>query len=400
MAATTPQAISPGQNVILSMLHGIWQNRCLSLIVDFKIPDLLCDKQPLSIEEIATKTSCKSSKQLYPIMRVLAQWGIGKELPKKYFTSNEAMDLLRLDKGPSLGHLVSNYASEEHLMAMRSLPKCVREGTPAFELEHGMTLYEYMNDITNKHYDASKKSSGASKDPVGSDERREERAKTNVSAMVSLSNLAILPNQEVNNIYKAFPWSTCSKLVDMGAGAGHFLASVLKQPNCEHIEGYIVDLPYVIDQAQEQFSSFGVLEHRINFIKQDFTKPFPDELLLEVDTVMFMNIIGYFLKDIEKVTTILKNARSLFSKNGGKLLIIENCCPDPGDLNNNVGINGRQLGYHSIHFLTVAGVGFYSKSELIGVLDDIGSKSGYKLAQVYDTFAGGFNIFELTCVMH
>lgn len=78
---TTPKAISPEQNVILSMLYGAWQNRCLSLVVEFKIPELLCksDKPSISIDEIATDTGCKTSTQLYPIMRVLAQWGIGTD---------------------------------------------------------------------------------------------------------------------------------------------------------------------------------------------------------------------------------------------------------------------------------------------------------------------------------
>lgn len=172
--STTSDVISSDHSVILSMFHGMWQQRCLSLIVAFEIPELLCNSDhPVHIDDIAAKTNCRSSKQLYPIMRVLAQWGIGKEMENKHFTTNPTMKLLRRDLGASLGHLVQHYGSEEHLMAMRSMAQCVREGTPAFVLEHGMTIFSYLSDISNQPYDEKKTFYGASKHPIGGDERRE-----------------------------------------------------------------------------------------------------------------------------------------------------------------------------------------------------------------------------------
>lgn len=215
--------------------------------------------------------------------------------------------------------------------------------------------------------------------------------------MDCLSNLTILPDKtNVHNLYNVFPWTSCTKLVDMGGGSGRFLASVLKQPGCDHIQGFLVDLPVVIDKAHGSFPALGIPEHRIQLIKQDFTKPLQDDLAtLEADTVMFMNILGYFLsQDQDRVTNILQNTRKMLS-HGGRLLIIDNCCPDPGNMEQNVGINGRQLGFHSFHYTSVSGGGFYSKSEWISILQDIGSKSGYKLSQTHDTFTGGYTIFEL-----
>ncbi|KAK3715492.1 hypothetical protein QZH41_002226, partial [Actinostola sp. cb2023] len=235
----SPTAISSEQSVILSMIHGMWQNRCLSVIVGLKIPELLCNSEEssLSIEDMAMKSGCTSSKQLYPMMRVLAQWGIGKELENKRFAKNQAMELLRRDKEPSLGHFVAYICSEEHFTAMRSLAKCVRQNKPAFVLEHGMTHFDYMNEVTEKPYDQRKMFQGSSEHLIGSYERRREFAENYHSAMESLTNLTILQDaQGVNNVYKAFPWSTCNRLVDMGGSTGYFLASLLKQPGCEHIQ--------------------------------------------------------------------------------------------------------------------------------------------------------------------
>ena len=43
-------------------------------------------------------------------MRTMAQWGIGEEISgERSFKANKAMELLRRDKGPSLGHMVAYY---------------------------------------------------------------------------------------------------------------------------------------------------------------------------------------------------------------------------------------------------------------------------------------------------
>ncbi|KAK3727344.1 hypothetical protein QZH41_007742 [Actinostola sp. cb2023] len=321
----SPTAISSEQNVILSMIHGMWQNRCLSVIVGLKIPDLLCtsEESSLSIEDIAIKSGCTSSKQLYPMMKVLAQWGIGKELENKRFAKNQAMELLRRDKEPNLGHMVAYHCSEEQFTAMRSLAKCVRQNKPAFVLEHGMTHFDYMNKVTEKPYDQRKMFQGSSEHLIGSYERRREFAENYNSAMECLTNLMILPDaQGVNNVYKAFPWSTCNRLVDMGGSTGYFLASLLKQPGCEHIQGYVVELPDVVDEAQRNIGNLGIPEHRIKFMKHDFFKPFPSDLQLQVDTVILKSVICMFLEDQELSASILRNCRSL-TRDGGRLLIID-----------------------------------------------------------------------------
>ncbi|KAK3735656.1 hypothetical protein QZH41_002556 [Actinostola sp. cb2023] len=378
----------------------MWQNRCLSLAVGLKIPELLCtsEESSLSIEDIAIKSGCKSSKQLYPIMKVLAQWEIGKELENKHFAKNQAMELLRRDKGPSLGHLVEYFCSEEHFSAMRYMAECVRNGQQAFVLEHGMSHFDYMNDTEKCSYDKEKMFKGSSEHLIGSHERRKELADNYQSAMTYYSYLEFLPDiQGVNNVYKAFPWSTCNRLVDMGGCSGYFLATLLQQPGCEHIQGYVVDLPDVIDEAQQNIQNFGIPEHRIEFIKHDFTKPFPRDLQLQVDTVVFKSVIAMFIFDKEVMIKIFRNCRSLFPKDGGKIIIIDYCSPDAQDTEHNVGINGLQLGFQSVHFLSICSTDRSSKSEWVANLKEIGSMSGYQVTNVYDTFEGSCKVFELSC---
>ncbi|KAK3739571.1 hypothetical protein QZH41_018311, partial [Actinostola sp. cb2023] len=226
--------------------------------------------------------------------------------------------------------------------------ECVSiNGQAAFVLEHGMrSHYDYMNDTEKCSYDKEKMFQGSSEHLIGSHEHRKEMADNYQSAMAYISYLELLPDiQGVNNVYKAFPWSTCNRLVDMGGCSGYFLATLLQQPSCEHIQGYVVDLPDVIDEAQQNIQNLGIPEHRrIEFIEHDFTKPFPRDLQLQVDTVVFKNIMCMFIFDHDKVIEIFHHCRSLFTKVGGRILIIDNCSPDAGDTEHNAGINGVQIG--------------------------------------------------------
>ena len=57
------------------------------------------------------------------------------------------MELLRREKGPSLGHMVAYYGSDEVCSSGLVFPDAVKNGDTAFELAHGMNIYNYMYKI-------------------------------------------------------------------------------------------------------------------------------------------------------------------------------------------------------------------------------------------------------------
>lgn len=73
MSSSTKSVLND-QCSIMSMIHGMWQARCLSVLVGLKIPELLCNarEESLSIEEIAYLTGCTSTQHIYHVLRVLA----------------------------------------------------------------------------------------------------------------------------------------------------------------------------------------------------------------------------------------------------------------------------------------------------------------------------------------
>ncbi|KXJ10491.1 Aclacinomycin 10-hydroxylase RdmB [Exaiptasia diaphana] len=386
--STQELAVSSQEGNLLTIMHSVWKNRCIGIIVGLKIPELLCnsEKPSTSIEEIAAKSGCKTSTQLYAVMRLLARWKIGKEVENKHFAKNESMELLRRDKGPSIGHLFEYHSSEEHVSALRSLGSCVKQGKPAFVLDHGMNHVEYMYNL-EKCYDQTKMYEGTSEFKIGSDDRRREFADNYSSAVAYYSQLLALPGRTFKNVYEAFPWSTCHKLVDIGGSLGSYLASILKLPGCEHIQGYVLDLPDVVEEARTKIQELGIPEHRIKFVKYDFTKPFPSDLILQADTIMFKNTLSMFVFDHKLVIEILSNCRKLFPSKGGRLLI--NDCMALEDKDENVGINGFETDAQSIHWLSICGGPLLTKRDWIERIQVLGKDLGYQPVQFYDTFVGG-----------
>lgn len=348
----------------------------------------------MSIEEIARRSGCETSLQLYDVMRVLARCGIGKELENKHFTKNDGMELLRRDQGPSLGHMFGYFASDELIRSLSSLGAAVKQGKPAFVLEHGMTHFTYMSDL-ERRYDPSKMSEGTSIHKIGSDERRGELANNYHNGMKYYTYLTTLPNvPDIKNVYNVFPWSTCNKLADIGGSSGIFLASILKLPGCEHVKGYVIDYSETVEKAKANVQDLGISERRILFAGHDFTKPFPSELCLQFDTIVFKNTFGMYLGDESLSRKTLSNCCNLFPSSGGRLLIIDSAIPD--DKDPDIGINGFELGTHSLHRMSVMGTPFLTKNEWKQRLLVLGSEMGYQVVKVYDTFHGCSTIIELS----
>ncbi|KAK3735679.1 hypothetical protein QZH41_011986, partial [Actinostola sp. cb2023] len=172
-------------------------------------------------------------------------------------------------------------------------------GQAAFVLEHGMNHFDYMNRTEKCSYDKEKMFQGSSEHLIGSHERRKEMADN---------------------------YQSCNGI----SGHGWMFRLLFSQLFCSNqaastSKDMFVDLPDVIDEAQQNIQNLGIPEHRIEFIKHDFTKPFPRDLQLQVDTVVFKNIMSMFIFDHDKVIEIFRNCRSVFHKKGGRMLIIDYC---------------------------------------------------------------------------
>ena len=93
------------------------------------------------------------------------------------------MELLRRDKGPSLGHMVAYYGSDEVGSSVLVFPHAVKDGDTAFKLAHGKNIYDYMNKIDTPENGRVKATTENLVQEVGLRQRRWEFAHDNDRAM-------------------------------------------------------------------------------------------------------------------------------------------------------------------------------------------------------------------------
>ena len=169
---------------------------------------------------------------------------------------------------------------------------------------------------------------------------------------------------------------------------------ILKQPGCPHIQGFVADLPAVVDSALKDYHQLGLPENRITFMKQDMTHPYPEDFK---STPSFSRIYlaCLILNNRSKFyeTTVLS-----YLKKEGKFLVITVCVTDAGILNKNIGINGIQNEVMGLHVSNFFYGGYHTRSDAETSYKKIGNQAGFKLSKIYDTFLGGTTIFEFSTI--
>ena len=378
------------EKIISSMFDGIYKSRCLSVLVSLAIPELLCDSfEPVSIQDIASRTGCRTDEQIYKLMRTMAQWGIGEELTgERRFKANRAMELLRRDKGPSLGHMVGYYGSDEVWTAMLAFPETIKNGDSAFELAHGMSMYDYMYKVQEIEYCPDKTKPGNTPQDMGTRPRRCEFLNNYDHAMNMLSQLELYSAQP--SVFTVYPWDKCNHIMDIGGGEGQFLSRILKLPGCEHTHGVLFDFQDVVERAKGFLAKEGIPDDRLTLISGDILKDAPQSK--QVDTIIVKNLFVIFTDD--EMIKVLENCRKVLAK-GGRFIIVNSCNPEAGDTDHNVTRAGLHPGFRGIHIAALFKMGrFRTKSEWLNLLNRLCPRVAFQLNQVYET-GDGPTLFEL-----
>lgn len=372
------------------MFSGMWKSRCLSVVVSFAIPELLCEsKEPVSIQEIAERTGCRTDEQIYRVMRTMAQWGIGEEISgEKRFKANRAMELLRRDNGPSLGHMVGYYVSDELWATMLAFPEAIKNGDRAFERAHGMNTYGYMHKVQELEYCPNKRKPENAAQRMGTPQGRYDFAANYDQAMNMLSQIELLNAQP--SVFTVYPWDKCNRIMDIGGGEGQFISRILKLSGCEHIHGVLFDFPNVVSRAKEFLAKEGIPDRRVTLVAGDILK---DTLRSEeVDTIIVKNLFVIFTDD--EMIKVLEHCHQVLAKNG-KFIIVNSCNPEAGDTGHNVTRTGLHPGFRGIHIMTLCKTGkFRTKSEWLNLIDRLCRRVAFQLNHVYET-GHGPTLFEL-----
>ncbi len=273
----------PPPKVIQDLAVAYWASRCLHVVAELGIADLLGD-EPQSARSLAL-ASGTDALGLHRVLRALSNHGVFVH-DGKTFAHNAASRVLRSDAPGSMRSLTRMMGLKVHWDAYRELDTGLRTGQPAISavVEGGLFGYLQAHPEAGRLFD---------------------------EAMAGKSFAQVAP------ILEAYDFSTFRTIGDIGGGLGHMLSGVLERVPQAH--GVLFDLPQVIDQARR------AAHPRIDYHGGDFFKdPIPP-----CDAYLLMTVLHDW-SDEESIA-ILKNIRSNAPRNA-KLLILEGVVqPDARD---------------------------------------------------------------------
>jgi cyclopropane fatty-acyl-phospholipid synthase-like methyltransferase len=276
---------APFQMSAMEWIHAYWMSRCVYVVAKLGIADLL-QESPQNCDTLATLTNTNGDA-LYRILRALASVGIFAEVKPRYFGLTPLADNLQSNHPESVRAMAILRGEEHYYKAWGDLMYSLQTGESAFERLYGMDLFQY-NDQD--------------------------------STQGEIFDRAMAESQEENAlVLEAYDFSSIDKLVDIGGGKGHLLATVLQA--YPRITGILFDRPDVVERAKNSWDS--ALRNRCEFIGGSFFETIPTE----ADAYILKHIIQDW--DDERSLAILQRCHQAM-KAQDRLLVIDFVIP-PGN---------------------------------------------------------------------
>ena len=334
------KSILPPEFVISEyIIEYIVMHRLVFAVTELWIPNLLEDA-PLDIEELAKKAGV-NCEALYRVMRALSGHGIFKEKKGRVFENTKMSKCLMSGGKGTMAALTKYTGSAWICKDWADILFSLDKGTDIYQVKYGKRYFEWL-------------------------EKNPEEYRIFDEGMLNLSQLSDDP---ITAVYK---FSKINSIVDIGAGHGTQLASILKAN--PHIKGVHYDIERVVNAAkQEDPLNDPHIKDRVEYISGDFFKSVPE------------GHDAYFMKSIlhdwnnEEAIRILKVCRKAMHENS-KLLVTDMVIksdnkPYLGDL-------------MDCGMLVLLGGQERTKEDF----EDIFNKSGFKLTRIIATASPYFII--------
>jgi cyclopropane fatty-acyl-phospholipid synthase-like methyltransferase len=277
----TPNQTQAPQVALFQMITGYWISKSIYVAAKLGIADLL-KEGARSYEQLAQATAT-DARSLYRLLRALASVGIFTENEHGYFGLTPMGACLQSDSPGSM-RSVAMALVDEHFQAWGDFLYSIQTGNTAFEHVYGMPIFDYYMQYPEQYkiFDAAMSETHGIKDKA---------------------------------IVESYDFSSVHKLVDIGAGKGGLIKTILnKYP---HIQGVIFDQAPVVANTQ----LLAELGQRLELIAGDFFETVPSGF----DTYVLKRILHDW--DDEKSLKILQNCRQAIADNG-KLLVVESVIPE------------------------------------------------------------------------
>ena len=161
------------------------------------------------------------------------------------------MELLRREKGPSLGHMVAYYGSNEVCSSV-GFSWC---GQKRWYSVWACSWHEHLRlHVQNLHPRvwSCKSNNGESRTRSGFAAKK-VRIRTWLWPSYDLELHSSQPS-----VFTLYPWGRCMRIMDIRGGEGQFLSRTLKLPGCEHVNADLFDFPDVIERAKKFLAKEGI----------------------------------------------------------------------------------------------------------------------------------------------
>jgi hypothetical protein len=248
------------------------------------IADLLKDS-PKSYEELAQAVEAQP-QPLYRMLRALTNAGVFAQDNDGRFMLTPISMCLQTDTPGSMRSLLVMCSEEWHYDSWAHFLTSVKTGKTPFEVQHGMSLFQYFeqNPAAGEIFNSAMAGGSA-------------RSTAAVAA--------------------SYDFSRVTTLVDIGGGVGTLVATLLKQN--PQMRGVLFDRPHVLAGARRFLETAGVAE-RCDLVGGSFFEGVPSG----GDAYVMQNVIHAW--DDERATAILKSCRRSMMAYG-TLLVSEMVIP-------------------------------------------------------------------------
>jgi precorrin-6B methylase 2 len=265
---------------------GLWLSQSIAVAAKLRIADLL-GPGPMSVEELARKTETQA-RPLYRLLRALASHGIFEEQPDGRFGLTPLAELLKSSAHSLRGWAILLGQPDFH-RAWDELMYSLKTGKPAYNHVFGTSLWDRL-----------------SSDP-------EEAAIFNEA-------LTAYTAQVAQAVVTAYDFRPFQKLVDVGAGHGTLMATILAAT--PGLAGVAFDMAHAADGARKTLEAAG-LARRCEVATGDFFIAVPEG----GDAYLLSHVIHDWSD--ERALAIFRNCRRVM-RSQSKLLLVEAVMP-PGN---------------------------------------------------------------------
>jgi len=272
---------------LLRLIWGIHISRCVYVVAELGIADLLADGA-VSTGQLAQRTG-SDEPSLYRVLRLLAALDVFQEHDGGSFSLTAIGERLRSDATPGMRSWATVLEALGGIRPFEHILQTVKTGTPGLEYEFETGVFEFL---------AQHPDNAATFD----------RAMSERTAAYARS------------VAENYDFSDVRSVVDVGGGNGTLLVEILRMH--PHLHGVLFEVPAVAARADAVLDAVEV-GPRCQVLAGDFFEQVPRG----ADCYVLANVLHDW--DNARSVQILRNCRRSMAR-GGRVLIVERLIPEDG----------------------------------------------------------------------